>query len=166
MKPTLLIAEDDSDLQDLYEMMLNGAYDITRATNGEQAVALYRERRPDVTVMDIRMPVMNGDVAIEKIRREDPDANIVAITAYDYDPRRLNVPVLRKGFSVAQFRAFIQEAFLRCPPPPEGPAHGRTCVRTRAAQSTVAGSRPSAWSARPPPRPPAAVQIRRTRSPQ
>lgn len=53
------------------------------AANGEEAVARYREVRPDVALMDLRMPQLDGVSAIERIRGFDPDARIVILTTFD-----------------------------------------------------------------------------------
>ena len=55
------------------------------AANGLAAVNLWRERRPDVTLMDLRMPVMDGAVAIGEIRRIEPSARIIVLTTFDTD---------------------------------------------------------------------------------
>jgi DNA-binding NarL/FixJ family response regulator len=55
------------------------------ATNGEEALERYRELRPDVVLMDLRMPVMDGVTAIRAIIAEFPAARIVALTTYDGD---------------------------------------------------------------------------------
>jgi DNA-binding NarL/FixJ family response regulator len=55
------------------------------ATNGEEALERYRELRPDVVLMDLRMPVMDGLTAIRAIIAEVPAARIVALTTYDGD---------------------------------------------------------------------------------
>jgi two-component system, NarL family, response regulator len=55
------------------------------AENGERAVALYREHRPDVALMDLRMPVMDGVAAIEAITAEFPAARVLALTTYEGD---------------------------------------------------------------------------------
>jgi len=61
-----------------------------QADNGEQAVALYRTHRPDVVLMDLRMPVLGGAEATETIIAEFPDARVLALTTYqgDGDVRR------------------------------------------------------------------------------
>ena len=61
-----------------------------QADNGEQAVALYRQHRPDVVLMDLRMPVLGGVEATQKITAEFPDARVLALTTYqgDADIRR------------------------------------------------------------------------------
>ncbi|HEV2278515.1 MAG TPA: response regulator transcription factor [Acidobacteriaceae bacterium] len=55
------------------------------AADGEQAVELFRKHRPDVTLMDLRMPKMNGVDAITKIREMVPGARIVVLTTFDGD---------------------------------------------------------------------------------
>ena len=58
---------------------------IAQGTNGREAVALYREHRPDVVLMDLRMPEMGGVEAISAIRREFPGAKVIVLTTYDGD---------------------------------------------------------------------------------
>jgi DNA-binding NarL/FixJ family response regulator len=58
---------------------------VAEAVHGENALAQYRIHRPDVTLMDIRMPVMNGLDAIAAIRAEFPDAAIVALSTFGGD---------------------------------------------------------------------------------
>ena len=55
------------------------------ASTGEQARALYRSHRPDVTLMDVRLPGMSGSEAAQAIRAEFPDARIVMISTYVCD---------------------------------------------------------------------------------
>jgi len=56
-----------------------------QAANGRQAVDLYRTLRPDVTLMDLRMPVMSGVEAIREIRKEFKNAAFVVLTTYQGD---------------------------------------------------------------------------------
>jgi DNA-binding NarL/FixJ family response regulator len=53
--------------------------------NGAEAVQLYHLHHPDVTLMDLRMPVMDGIVATKKLLREAPEARIVILSCYDGD---------------------------------------------------------------------------------
>jgi DNA-binding NarL/FixJ family response regulator len=58
---------------------------VAQAENGERAIALFREHQPDVVLMDLRMPVLDGVEAIRKITREFPHARILALTTYEGD---------------------------------------------------------------------------------
>jgi DNA-binding NarL/FixJ family response regulator len=55
------------------------------AATGEQAIAMYRSKRPDVTLMDLRLPGMNGADTIQAIRRDVPDARFVMLSTYVCD---------------------------------------------------------------------------------
>jgi DNA-binding NarL/FixJ family response regulator len=58
---------------------------IAQAENGERACGLFREHRPDVVLMDLRMPIMDGVQAIRTITAEFPAARILALTTYEGD---------------------------------------------------------------------------------
>jgi DNA-binding NarL/FixJ family response regulator len=63
---------------------------VAEATNGRQAVELYREHVPDVVLLDMRMPILSGAEAASAIRTEFPEARLIALTSYggDEDIRR------------------------------------------------------------------------------
>ena len=83
MKLQILIAEDsDSTRRALMTVLKHHDYDvIAEARDGEQAVALYKELKPDLVLMDIAMPKMHGIDAIRKILSFDNNAKIIAVTA-------------------------------------------------------------------------------------
>jgi len=58
---------------------------VSEARTGEEAVEQFLKHRPDVTLMDLRLPVMNGLQAIRAIRRAQPDARVVVLTMYQGD---------------------------------------------------------------------------------
>ena len=87
-KISLLLVDDQPLLREGMRVILELEEDITvigEAENGQEAIALYGELRPDVVLMDIRMPVMNGIDAIQSICSSDPSAKIIILTTFDND---------------------------------------------------------------------------------
>jgi DNA-binding NarL/FixJ family response regulator len=58
---------------------------VAEGSNGREAIELFRQHRPDVALMDLRMPELDGIAAIRTIRQEFPDAKIIALTSFDGD---------------------------------------------------------------------------------
>jgi len=86
--PTVLVAEDIDSNFILVEILLRKDYNIVRAHNGLEAVAVFRQLRPGLILMDIQMPVMNGLDATRQIREIDADIPILALTAFAFDSDR------------------------------------------------------------------------------
>ncbi len=82
-KATLLIAEDNESNYILIRAVLKD-YNLLHAHDGDEAVRLYREHHPDLILMDIKMPNMDGYEATAEIRKEDPDIPIIAVTAFAF----------------------------------------------------------------------------------
>jgi two-component system, NarL family, response regulator len=86
--PRVLIVDDHPLMRTGIAAMLTRESDIAvvgEAGNGREALERYRELRPDVTLMDLRMPELDGIGAIQAIVSEFPDARIVALTTYEGD---------------------------------------------------------------------------------
>nr|WP_272697194.1 ATP-binding protein [Parabacteroides johnsonii] len=82
-KATLLIAEDNESNYILIRAILK-EYDLLHARNGNEAVRLYHEHHPDLILMDLKMPDMDGYEATAEIRKEDSDIPIIAVTAFAF----------------------------------------------------------------------------------
>ena len=84
----VLVVEDHSVVREGIVSVLNRQKDITvvaEAKNGKEAIALHKEHQPDITMMDLRMPQMEGLEAVIQIRAATPKANIIILTTYDTD---------------------------------------------------------------------------------
>lgn len=84
----ILIAEDTDSNYLLLTIILRKEYEVYRAINGQEAVDLCRNDRPDMVLMDFKMPVMDGLEATRQIRQFDKELPIVALTANAYDSDR------------------------------------------------------------------------------
>lgn len=80
---TILLVEDDDNQRALYEQELElDGYTIITATNGKEALQKMQEQSPDIIVMDINMPKMNGIEAIGKVLSKNKEVPIIINTAY------------------------------------------------------------------------------------
>jgi DNA-binding NarL/FixJ family response regulator len=91
-KIKILVVDDHPFLREGIVGAINSQTDmvlIGQASNGQEAVEQFRLFRPDVTLMDLQMPMMSGTDAIAAIRNEFPGARIVVLTAYKGDIQAL-----------------------------------------------------------------------------
>ena len=84
----ILIAEDNDSNYILMNYILKRHYEFFRARNGQEAVDLAVSEKPDLILMDLKMPVMDGLEATRQIKAEMPDLPIVALTANAFDSDR------------------------------------------------------------------------------
>ena len=84
----VLVVEDHNVVRQGIVAILNQQKDISvvaEAKNGIEAIALYQKHQPNITLMDLRMPQMEGLEAINNIRETSPQARIIILTTYDTD---------------------------------------------------------------------------------
>lgn len=85
---TILTADDHPLIRDGLAAVLRaqaGLQVVAEAGNGEEAIEAYARLRPDIVLMDLRMPVMDGLAATRAILADDPHARIIVLTTYDGD---------------------------------------------------------------------------------
>ncbi len=83
---TILVAEDIDDNFELIRVLIGSQYRLIHARNGRQAIELFDKYHPDLILMDIKMPEMNGLEAIKAIRDKSPSSPpIIAVSAYAYE---------------------------------------------------------------------------------
>ena len=83
-----MVIDDQAVVRQGFVALINTVADmevIAEGINGQQAIDLYRQHKPDVTLIDLRMPVVGGVEAITTIRREFQDARLIVLTTYDGD---------------------------------------------------------------------------------
>ncbi len=79
----ILIVEDNELNRDVLERSLARAgYEVAAATDGLQAIDMARDLRPDLILMDIGLPQLDGCAAARRIRTDDPDTPIIALSAH------------------------------------------------------------------------------------
>lgn len=80
-RPTILVIDDDADLLDSLKLVLElDGFTVVTAENGVRGLQAFRNRDPAVVLLDIRMPKLDGIETIGQMRRERPDAKIVAMS--------------------------------------------------------------------------------------
>jgi DNA-binding NarL/FixJ family response regulator len=87
-RATVLVVDDHALLRTGVANIINQESDlhvIAEASNGLEAVEAFVRYRPDVTLLDLRMPVMEGVEAVRQIRERDPLAKVIVLTTYDTD---------------------------------------------------------------------------------
>jgi len=97
MPKTILISDDALFMRTMLKTILvNSGYQVAgEAANGEEAVNMYQECKPDLVFMDITMPVMDGITAVKKIRSFDPSSKIIMCTAMGQ--KEMVIEAIRSG---------------------------------------------------------------------
>ena len=109
----VLIVDDHPLLREGIAAVIGGEPDIVlvaEASNGREAVEAFRKHRPDVTLMDLQMPDMDGVAATLAIRAEFPGARIVMLTTYGGDAQALRA--LKAGASGYLLKSMIRKDLL------------------------------------------------------
>jgi DNA-binding NarL/FixJ family response regulator len=107
---------------------------VAEAANGRQAVDLWRKHRPDVTLLDLRMPKLDGVGVIDEIRKEDTSARIIILTTYDTDNEIYRaIKAGAKGYLLKDAR---REELLDCI---RKVSRGETCIPQALVEKLAAG---------------------------
>jgi response regulator NasT len=114
----ILVAEDEALIRmDLVEMLQEAGYDVVaQATNGEEAIALATEHQPDLAILDVKMPILDGISAAEKIISIAPVLMLTAFSQRELVDRARDAGVMAyvvKPFTISDLVPAIEIAFSR-----------------------------------------------------
>jgi two-component system, cell cycle response regulator DivK len=83
MSKRILVVKDQADTRQIIrDMLASTDYEITEAENGEQALAAIAKQRPDLILMDIQLPIVDGYTATRQIKSDPALRSIPAVTSY------------------------------------------------------------------------------------
>jgi len=109
--------DDDLDvLESTQYMLMNAGYNVIPGKNGQEALEKYKEHKPDIVFLDVKMPVLDGYNAFYKIKEFDPKAKVVLITAFSVDGEEYQKAsdiglkeLVRKPFSLEDMKRVIEK---------------------------------------------------------
>ena len=111
--PTILVVEDQEDIQSLLKDVLGGTYRIIQATTGAQALARFQQEEPDLILLDLMLPVVTGDSVLKSIRHMS-SVPVIILTAVQDKTRTVSLleqganDYVTKPFDIDELRARIQ----------------------------------------------------------
>ena len=111
----ILIADDHSVVREGMVSLVKRKPDmkvVAEASNGREAVDLWKEHRPDITLLDLRMPELDGVSAIKEIRELDENARIVVLTTFDGDEDIYRA--IKAGAKGYMLKDTAREALMEC----------------------------------------------------
>jgi len=112
---SVLIVDDHALLRTGVANIINHEPDlqvVAEAANGVEAVDAFERHRPDVTLLDLRMPVMEGVEAVRRIRERDPHARVIVLTTYDTDEDITRA--LKAGAKAYILKDIAADALIAC----------------------------------------------------
>lgn len=114
-RSSVLVVDDHALLRTGVANIINQEPDlfvVAEAANGVEAVAAFARHRPDVTLLDLRMPEMEGVEAVRQIRARDPLAKVIVLTTYDTDEDI--ALALKAGAKAFVLKDIAAEALIAC----------------------------------------------------
>jgi len=83
MKKTILLVDDEPDIRDVLSLSLSDmGYHVYEAENGDEALCIFKDVQPAMVMTDIKMPGMDGIELLQKVRRENPETEVIMITGH------------------------------------------------------------------------------------
>ena len=96
-KPTIIAIDDEVEFIEMLKSYFGlRGYDIDAAVRGAKGIELVKARKPDIVLMDLKMPGIDGDEVLTLLKSMDPSPKVIFITAYD-DGGKTKARLLRMG---------------------------------------------------------------------
>lgn len=83
MRKQILICDDQPNIRESYKLILEKDYDLVFADNGQVVLTYLKENRPDLLIMDIKMPRMDGLTALKELKKLQPELPVLIVTGYE-----------------------------------------------------------------------------------
>lgn len=113
---TVLIVDDDKSIRYSLKRMMENNYTIVTAQNGEEALAHFREKLPDLVIMDIKMPGQSGMDILKEMKSIDPKSLVIIMTAYGTTETAIEAmkygafDYILKPFPIPKMKSLIEKA--------------------------------------------------------
>ena len=117
---TVLVVDDDQTIQDYFERVLK-EYRVLKASNGTEALEIVKKERPDLVLLDIRMPGIDGIETLRRIKAVDRDITVIMLSAHrtlqtNLEAAKLGAYTsLAKPFDLYEMKTIISDAFNNAP---------------------------------------------------
>lgn len=128
MSKMLIVDDEQGVLDELTEVFSEYGYEISTATNGKDAIAFALEGRPDIMLLDIRMPEMDGIETLKRVKEAMPDLGVIMVTAvqeeklakqtmalgaFDYITKPVDLNYLRTSVVIKMINMFSEDEVTR-----------------------------------------------------
>jgi DNA-binding NtrC family response regulator len=116
IRPSVLVVDDDSGMvETLQDILSTFRYEVTTACSAASAIRIVRQAHPDVVLMDLRMPGLNGVEALRAMKALAPQMVVIIMTAFTRDDlvdeaRRAALAILPKPLDMKHVLALLEQA--------------------------------------------------------
>jgi len=117
MSLRIMVVDDDDSIREIIKVMLKD-YEVIEAANGLDAIKLYAQMKPDIVLMDVSMPILDGVEATREIVKMDPNAVVIGLTAFARSKGKDMIEagakeVVEKPFTRSMLKGIIEKYFAK-----------------------------------------------------
>lgn len=121
-KPSILVCDDEPNLQAAVRLILERDYELSFASDGEDALKQFQRKPADLVLLDIKMPGLNGLEVLKHVRATTPQIGVFLLTGYDDDALEKQalelgaLGIIHKPPAFAEVRQLVNDALVKLPP--------------------------------------------------